>query len=181
KVITDSAIDLRLRLTAFENGDKLDLGAEARKKAADRLIDERLVEREMDVGHYPRIQAAERAPLLENYTRMVYRGDKTLLGRALANYGLTENDLIDDLTRQAGLLSFLSVRFRPAVQVSDSDIRAYFEKAVRPLQPDARLSDFRTRIEQKLTGDRANEEMEAWLREQRKAARIEYLEKDLTP
>jgi len=181
KVITESAINLRLRLTAFENGDKPDFSLAARKRAADLLIDQRIVEREMDVGHYPRTGEDGRAPLLEDYTRSVYKGDKSVLDRALAAYQLSESDLEEDLARQADLLSFLNVRFRPAVQVSDSDIGAFFEKTIKPLKPQASLNEYRTQIEQRLAGERANSEMEAWLKEQRKSTRIEYLEKDLAP
>ena len=181
KVITDSAISLRLRLSAFENGDKPDQGLAARKRAADLLIDQRIVEREMDVGHYPRTGEEGRASLLENYAKTVYRGDKRLLDRALAAYGLSESDLKEDLARQEDLLTFLNVRFRPAVQVSDSDINAFFEKTIKPLEPQASLNELRTQIEQRLAGERANSEMETWLKEQRKSTRIDYLEKDLAP
>lgn len=181
KVITDSAISLRLRLTAFEDGEKPDTSLPARKRAVDRLIDERLVEREMDLGHYPRLTESERKPLVENYAKTVYKGDRAAMDRALAAYDLMEMDLREDLAREADLLSFLNVRFRPAVQISDGDVRAFFDKTVKPLQPNASLNDFRVRIEQRLAGERANNEMEAWLKEQRKAARIDYLEKDLAP
>ncbi len=34
-------------------------------------------------------------------------------------------------------------------------------------------------IEEKLTGERADKELDLWLQDQRKRTRIEYLEKDL--
>ena len=141
KVITDSEIDLRIRLTAFENGEKPNFSLTARKVAADRLIDQKLVEHEMDVGHYPRLKAETTAP------------DTAARDRALAQYGLTPTDLEQDLARQADLLNFLNLRFRPSVQVSDQDI----------------------------AGKRADAEMETWLRDQRKGVKIVYLEKDLAP
>jgi hypothetical protein len=64
QVITDSEIDQRIRLTAFENGDQPNLAPAVRKTAADRLIDEKLVEHEMEVGHYPRMSAERRKALL---------------------------------------------------------------------------------------------------------------------
>ena len=99
----------------------------------------------------------------------------------MSSYGISEADLQEDLARQSDLLSFLNVRFRPAVQVSDGDVRAFFDKTVKPLQPNASLNDFRSQIEQRLAGERADNEMEGWLKEQRKSARIDYLEKDLAP
>src|SRR5258708_31882890 len=53
QVITKAQIDEEVRLTAFLNGSQLDLSAEERKKAADRLIEQTLVRRDMEFSHYP--------------------------------------------------------------------------------------------------------------------------------
>ncbi len=169
RVITDSEIDVRIRLTAFENGEKPDFSPAARKVAADRLIDQKLVEREMDVGHYPRLKAESTAP------------DTTVRDRVLAQYGLTPADLEQDLARQADLLNFLNLRFRPSVQVSDQDIRQYFDKQIQPKEGQVTLNDLRAQIEQRIAGQRADTEMDTWLRDQRKGTKIVYLEKDLAP
>lgn len=182
KVITDSEIDLRIRLTALENGDKPDFALASRKAAADRLVDQKLVEREMDVGHYPHLTSDAPGALLADYARNVYKSDTAALGRVLATYGINETDLADDLTRQSDLLNFLNLRFRPAVQVSDQDIRRYFDQKIRPNQKgEVSLNDFRTQIEQLITSQRADAEMDVWLKDQRKRTKIEYLEKDLAP
>jgi hypothetical protein len=169
KVITDSEIDLRIRLTAFENGEKPDFSLAARKVAADRLIDQKLVEREMDVGHYPRLKAETTAP------------DTAARDRSLALYGLTAADLEQDLARQADLLSFLNLRFRPSVQVSDQDVRQYFDKQNPSGPGQVTLNDMRAQIEQRLASQRADAELETWLKDQRKGTKIVYLEKDLAP
>src|SRR4030081_2795805 len=44
RVITASEVDLRLRLTAFQNGVEPEFTVPARKQAAERLIDQKLVE-----------------------------------------------------------------------------------------------------------------------------------------
>lgn len=182
KVITDSEIDLRLRLTAFENGDKPELSPAARKTAADRLIDQKLIEHEMDVGHYPQLTAKARAALLTEYAGNVYKSDPAALGRVLATYGLTPADLEDDLARESSLLSFLNLRFRPSVQVSDQDVRQYYDQHTDAHERGlVSLNDLRAQIEQRIAGQRADAEMETWLRDQRKNTKIVYLEKDLAP
>ncbi len=161
KVITESEIDLRIRLTAFENDEKPDFSAASRRQAAQRLIDQKLVEREMDVGRYPRAapEAAKQSPA----------------AAALKAYELTPEDLARDLAWQQELLTFLSLRFRPAVQVTDQDVEKYFkEKSLK-----GGLNDQRAEIEQTLTGERAGKELDLWLQDQRKRTRIEYAEKDL--
>lgn len=175
--ITDSEIDRRIRLSAFESGAKPHADPAARKAAADRLIDEKLIEHEMEVGHYPRITAERRAKLLADYTKPGYE-------ETLKSYGLTRKDLEEDLAKQADLLTFVSLRFRPAIQVGEQDIREYFSANVQPNLPPGGavgLDEFRSLIEAKIVADRADREMETWLREQRRKTPIRYPEKELAP
>jgi hypothetical protein len=184
KVITDSEIDLRIRLTAFQNDEKPDLSLIARRQAVERLIDQKLVEREMDVGHYPRLAAARGEALLNDYIASNYKGDREAFGRALAGYQLTAEDVEDDLVRQTDLLTFLSLRFRPAVQVTEDDIRKYFNEKVLPRLAKAQqdsLNEMHAQIEQQLTTERADHELDLWLQDQRKRTKIEYEEKELAP
>jgi hypothetical protein len=186
KIITESEIDLRIRLTAFQNGEKTDFSLASRRRASGELIDQRLIEREMDVGHYPRLEPDRRAALLADYEKAEYKSDAASLAKALAAYGLTPPDLEDDLGRQSDLLTFLNLRFRPAVQVTDQDIQKYFAENVlkgagKTLQEAqaAALNEMRAQIEQKLTAERADKELDLWLQDQRRRTKIEYLEKDL--
>jgi hypothetical protein len=166
KIITASEIDLRIRLTAFQNEEKADFSLASRRRAAGQLIDQRLIEREMDVGHYPRLDPQARAALLANYEKTE---DK------LGAYGLTPQDLADDLGRQSDLLTFLNLRFRPAVQVTDEDIQKYFAGNGSK----GSLSEVRAQIEKILTDERAGKELDLWLQDQHRRTKIEYLEKDL--
>jgi hypothetical protein len=187
KIITESEVDQRIRLTAFQNKEKADLSPASRRKAAQQLIDQKLIEREMDVGRYPRLEAVGRKALLTEYAKTEYQSDPIALTKALTAYNLTPQDLEDDLGRQSDLLTFLNLRFRPAVQVTDQDIRKYYEdnvlknatqKTVQQAQAGA-LNEMRAAIELKLTSERGDRELDLWLQDQRKRTRIEYLEKDL--
>ena len=149
QAITQSEIDERIRLTAFQNGRQPDLSLASRREAARQLIDQRLVEREMDVGHYPRLAATRGVALVEDYARDNFAGDVAAMERALASYGLTTKELEEDLVRQADLLTFLNLRFRPGNQSA------------------ARQSG------------KSDSELDAWLADQRKRIRIEYIDKDL--
>jgi hypothetical protein len=168
KIVTESEIDLRIRLSAFQNREKPDFSLAARRRAAQELIDQRLVEREMDLGHYPRLDDTRRKALLDDYQKTGNNAD-------LAAYGLKPQDLAEDLGRQEDLLTFLNLRFRPAVQVTDQDVQKYFAENV----PKGTLNEVRAEIQQKLTDERADKELDLWLQDQRKRTKIEYLEKDL--
>ena len=84
------------------------------------------------------------------------------------------------------MLTFLNLRFRPAVQVTDQDVQKYFAenvlkgpgKTLQEAQAGA-LNEMRAEIEKKLTEERADKELDLWLQDQRKRTKIEYLEKDL--
>ena len=176
QIITASEIDQRIRLTAFENGDQPDFSPASRKQAAQRLIDEKLVEHEMTIGRYPGMQEDRKPALLAPYEK---DGGPAKLDADLARRGLTRNDLMNDLTRQQNLITFLNLRFRPAVQVSEQQIQRYYREHFA--RANAPLNEVRSAIEQKLTDERADAELDQWLKRQRERAGIVYLEKDLAP
>jgi hypothetical protein len=175
RVIADSEIEQRIRLTAFQNHESADIGIPVRQRAARELLDQKLIEREMDVGRYPRLATDRRKALLADYAKENYKGDPDAMAAALKAYRLTPRDLEDDLARESDLLTFLNLRFRPAVQVNDQDVQKY---AAENGLLDA-LNDVRAEIEEKLTTERADKELDLWLQDQRKRTKIEYLEKDL--
>ncbi len=187
-VITRSEIDLRIRLMAFQNGENVDFSLAARRQAAQRLIDQKLVEHEMDVGRYPRVDAKAKAALLADYAKEHYESNAAALAAALRKYGLTVQDLEEELGLQTDLLTFLNLRFRPAVQVTNEDVRKYFtehytqgpEKTKQQAQT-AALNEVRSQIEQQLTTERSNKELDSWLQDQRKRVGIVYVDKDLAP
>jgi antitoxin component HigA of HigAB toxin-antitoxin module len=153
KVVAESEIDLRIRLSAFQNDQKSDFTPTARKQAAKELVEQRLVEHEMDVGHYPRADADARRTLVTQYAKANYKGDAQAMDKALASYGLTAEDLEEDLGRQSDLLTFLNLRLRPAIAGIEED--------------------------PKLAEERSQKELERWLQDQYSRTRIQYLVKDL--
>lgn len=179
KVITDSGIDQRIRLAAFQNGGKPDFSLASKREAAKRLIEQKLVEREMDVGRYPRAAPGAGKVLLADYIKNNYASNQTAMDAALHDYGLTERDLEDELTLQSEMLTFLNLRFRPAIQVPDQEVQKYYREHMSEPANQTDFNEVRAAIEQKLALDRANAELDAWLRDQRTRTKIEYNEKDL--
>ncbi len=59
KVITESELLDDLRLTEFINGQPLDLGPLARREAAEHLVDQELVRRDMESGGFAKPGAAQ--------------------------------------------------------------------------------------------------------------------------
>lgn len=176
-VITTSDVDREIRVTAFLNGVKPDFSAATKRTTADRMVEQKLVERELENGRYPIPQPADVLPALEDFQKRLYPGYGDYQ-RALTAYGITDQDVKTILLWQRTLLEFIDVRFRTSVQLTDQQIQDYFDKVVAPAaraahpnQPVA-LEDYRQQIEQTLTGQREDEEMDTWLREARRRTEI---------
>ena len=180
-VITASEVDRTIRVTAFQNGLRLDFRSASRRETAQRLVDQKLVRREMDLSRYPQPDPSEADPLLTQLRAGRYPND-TEFQQALKDYGVMEQDLRDALLWELTLVRFIEVRFRPAIQVTNQELEDYFEKVVRPAAQAARpaeavsLDDYRNRIEEKLAGQRADQEVDNWLKEARKRLVIEVHE-----
>jgi hypothetical protein len=180
RVITTAEIEREARLTAFLNGAAPDLSPEGRKKTAERLIEQRLVKRELEAANYPEPDRAG----VEDGLREIKARHKTAAAyqEALARYAITDEDLREHLIWQQAFLRFIDVRFRPAAQVSEEDVREYFEKTVKPLADRANpgkpadIERYREQIEAKLTGERVDAELDRWLQAARRRNRVEYRE-----
>ncbi len=182
KIITDSEIELRIRLAAFQNDEKPDFSLDARRKAVKELIDQKLIDHEMDLGHYPRLAEPARQALLAEYRKADRLADEAALAKALAAYGLTPQQLEDELAWQSDLLTFLNLRFRPAVEVTDEDVQKYLDEHVLKSgqkTPAAELEAMRVQVEKKLTNERSGRELDLWLQDQLRRTQIDYLENDL--
>ena len=179
RVIAESDLDREIRVAAFLDGVKPDFSPAGKRATAERMVEQVLIRRELETSRYPVPSAAEVAPALEAFQkeRFPNSGDYR---HALADYGIADRDVEDLLLWQRTLLLFIEVRFQSGVQVSGQDIQEYFEKVVQPAaeaahpgQPLA-LEDYRDRIEQTLTGQRADREMDTWLKEVRKSTEIVF-------
>jgi hypothetical protein len=181
RVITVSDIERQLRLASFLSGSKPELTVEARRKMAESMVDQKLVGRELETARYPEPSASELDRVFADFKSGYFSSDADYR-QALADAGLTEADVKQQLLWQRRWLSFVAVRFRPAVQVTDADIRAYYEKSVLPAakaaNPDATftLEEFRDPILSKLTSDRVDQAMEQWLGETRQRTEIVFHE-----
>jgi peptidyl-prolyl cis-trans isomerase SurA len=180
RAITQSEIERHARLTAFLNGEQPDVSPEGRRRTAERLVDQKLVARELDAARYPAPREEEAAPMLAEL-RKGY-GDEAAWRAALASAGITEEELRAHLLWQVRFLRFIDMRFRPGVQVTEEEVREYFEKTIRPLAAQANpgnapsLDEYRDEIEAKLAGERVDQDLERWLQAARRRTPIAFRE-----
>ena len=179
QIIAESEIALEIRLSAFLNGDPLDFSPEDRRKAADRLVEQKLIRREIELGHYPEPSKDDVAAMLQQIQTQRFPVSEDYR-RALEKYGVSEADVDAYLLWQLTLLRFIDARFRPAVQVSDEEIRAYFEsEQAKNLQAASAgkqpgFEDLRDQIRETLTNQRVDQMLNGWLAAARKRAHIVF-------
>jgi hypothetical protein len=152
-VIKASDIDRDLRATQFLNRAPVDVGAGARRQAAERLIDQTVIRDEMEKGAYARANTGDLDAMLKQVLQDRFAGSRARLAAELSRYGLTEDRLRLQLQWQLDVLKFIEVRFRPGVLVTDAEVRTYYDqhqaglrsqfpqlRTVEALQPKIRAS-----------------------------------------
>jgi hypothetical protein len=181
RIITTSQLDREIRVTAFLNGQPPDFSPAARRAAADRLVEQALIRREMETSGYPQPSEADAEPILSQFQKAHFSSPAEYR-QALAASGLSEADVSEEVLWQRRLLQFVGERFRAGVRVSEEEIAGYFEQTVRPAaqaahpgQP-ATLDEYRAAIEEKLAAPRVDAALDAWLKDVRARTEIVYHE-----
>jgi hypothetical protein len=180
RVITSSEIDRQVRAVAFLNGQIPDLSPAGRRNAAQRMIEQKLIQRELETGRYTSPAPEDVAPIIAQLQRDRFGGSEAAFNSALAAAGLSLDDLQVEVFWQQTLLAFIESRFRPLVQVSDDEARDYFEKVVKPAAQAANpgepvdLEDYREKIDETLAGPRVDEEVNRWLKEMRSRVQVTF-------
>jgi hypothetical protein len=151
KVITESELLDDLRLTEFINGQPLDLGPLARREAAEHLIDQELIRRDMESGGFAKPDTAKEDALLRKFRQDHYPSPAAYRA-ALQKYGVTEAQLKQRLLWQLTAIQFTDLRFRPVRQEEPS------QSADRAVTDGAAAS--------------VDQQMDAWLKQARTTAKI---------
>ncbi len=173
--ITLSEVREEIAITALLNGEKPDYSPAVARHAAERLVDQALIRKEMDVGRYPLPEPTVAQGMFAELIKQ--RGGEAAFDKELATYGVTRAEVQKHLEWQAALVRFIEVRFRPAVQVLDDDVQKYFKQhyATRTAQgKPVSIDSVHDQIFEQLTGERADEQMDEWLKETRKQTAIAY-------
>jgi parvulin-like peptidyl-prolyl isomerase len=173
-VIKSSDIDRDLRVTEFLNREPLVEDVAARKKSAERLIDQQMIREELSTGGYARAGEADAAAMLAQLRKDAYGNSEARLTQALQRYGLTEAELRAQLLWQLTVLRFIDQRFRVAVQTTDDEVRKYYEQHRAEFKGD--FDSVAPSVKATLEGEQINELFERWLTDARKRNRIEYRE-----
>lgn len=173
-----SDIDRDLRVTQFLNGEPLKLSSDARRRAADRLIDQSLIRDEIGNDGLAKPAGSEADALMDRLQRDRFGGSDARLRPALAAYGLTEDGLRAQLLWQVEVLRFIDQRFRPGALVTDDEVRNYYDEhrseLARQYPQTPGFEELEPKIRGTLEGERINRNFAQWLDRARQRNRIEY-------
>ena len=154
QVITESEVLLEVRLTALLNAQPLDLSAAQRKAAAERLVDQQLIRKEMQVGGYAMPAESGGEAVLRGFRQQNYQSIPAFRA-ALEKYGVTEDDIKRHLLWQAAALRFTDQRFHMSIPAPPA------QSADRSADGDG-------------AKDTAEDPMDVWLKQARGATRIQF-------
>jgi hypothetical protein len=176
QVITESQLLQEIKLDSFLNNEPPNFSPAAKRDAADRLIEQKLVRKEMEMGRYPTAAPEEAGAIVQNLlkTRAASSAD---FDNQLKAAGITLAELQAHLLWGLTLSHFVDLRFRPAVQVTNRDITKYYQEKIIPSAKGAQaptLDDVRLRIEETLRAERSDAELDTWLKDTRSRTPITY-------
>jgi hypothetical protein len=183
EVITQLQIDEELHVTAFLNHASVPTGQDARSAAADRIVAQLLVAREMRLSRYPAPSAAD----IDQYLAQIRSdfGSQNAYDQSLREYRITESVLRQHLAGQLSTLSFIELRFRPNLDIPESEIQSFYNRETlnwsteHPNTPQPSFEAARPGIMKLLTEEHTNQVLDTWLEEARKQVNIIYLDKSL--
>jgi hypothetical protein len=177
QVITESEIMLEIRLTALLNGEPVNATPQARKEAANRLIEQKLIRREIELGRFAQPSPGEEEPMLKQIQAQRFHGPDDYQ-KALEKYGVDEAQLRAHLLWQLTLLRFIEVRFPPSADVTDEEMHQYFVQHLPELEKRAgkpvSLDSVRNEIRDALTEQLVDKQLSDWLAEQRGRTHIVF-------
>jgi hypothetical protein len=183
-VILESELDQAARVEFLLQGKPLGDGTLSRKDALavlDRLVDQALLDQQILNQAVLDPTPAELAAQIKQLRTQV-PGAATDEGwkSVLTAYGLTEQDIADQLTSQSRILRFVDLRFRGLVRVEKDAIDAYYQDKLLPElrkrgAAEPKLSDVSSRIENVLVEQRIDELLAGWLQTLRSQAHIERM------
>ncbi|MGO4885779.1 MAG: hypothetical protein ACLP59_33905 [Bryobacteraceae bacterium] len=153
EALTESEVLEDLRLTEFLNHEPLDLSPAARREAAEHLVDQELIRREMNLSGFIQPPASEADILLRTFRQGRFHSAAEYQA-ALAQYGITEAELKRRLLWQLTAVRFIDFRF--GAQQPEPN-----EPAADRAASDAPLSG-------------TDRQMEAWLKQARADANIAF-------
>ena len=182
RVITQLQIDEELRVTAMLNHEPVVRDLDARRDAADRLVEQLLIKFEMELSRYELPDSSD----VDKYYQQIEEanGGAVDFEKSLRAFNLTPEVLRSHLELQLTELKFIDVRFRPDANVTDAEIETAYQSKIAVWKQThtgapPTLDASRESLRAMLVEDHTDAALNTWLAESRKRVRLIYLDKTL--
>ena len=174
RAVLAGEVDAQLRLEAMFGDREVDPSAEARGRALDRLIEQRLLESDIALTNFAPVSPERRAEA-QAALRAQRFGGRTF-SEALAYYGLAEAQAMDFLERQLQFANFIDFRFRTGLDVPEEEIERRYRRLYDDVPGGPPLADIRERLRQELIDETAERALDSRVRQLRAETRIVLLQ-----
>lgn len=176
-VITESQVVEAIRVRSFIDDAPVDMSLESRRNTLDKLIEQYLIRRELQLTRF--------APASEQETESALREIRERSATpeqyqaSLARYGITESQLRAQINWTLTMLRFIEYRFQPGVQITQAQVEQEYrrqaatwkQKHTTDIPPLAELQSDIERIVRQQLVDAA---LDRWLGEVRTQNNIVY-------
>jgi len=176
-VITELQIDEDLRVAALLNSQPIVRDLTARRAAADRLVEQLLIQHEIELSRYPPPGEQELTTLFTRIQETMGGPDR--LKQLLAEFNVSEQTLRAHLLAQLATLQFIEYRFRPDINISDNEIEAEYKRRTATARLPPLDAGEKAKLSEMLIEERTDAALNSWLAESRKQVSIVYLDSAL--
>jgi len=177
-----SEVRTQAKVAALIDARPAALDGKILQEAAERLVEQTILKREMAFTDFSPPSPAAASALLADLKRSRFHSSEAEYRAALAEYGVGEDELLAQLLWQITVLRFIDFRFRPGIQVAPADIRDYYQRkftrewsGTTANAPPA-LGQVRERIEAILAQEQLDAAVERWLNQTRTQLKIRFRE-----
>lgn len=170
EALSNEALLTNRSLTQFTDDD--------RRAVLDRLIDQELLREQMKSADFTHATDAEvAARVAEARKQYPPAASPEAWQSLLAQYRLTEKDILAHVRRQIDLMRLVDARLRPAVQIDSKSIEAYYRDQFVPKlkqsgAAEVPLADVSARIRELLTEEKVSELLVSWLQTLRSEGQV---------
>ncbi|MDZ4803093.1 MAG: hypothetical protein SGI92_33455 [Bryobacteraceae bacterium] len=173
--IAMSEVVRQIRITALLNNEEPDLSPDSKRETAERLVQQYLIRREINISRYVPNNMQQADILFKNF-RARYKTDEEYKA-ALTKYRVSEADARTAFNWQAAFLEFIEVRFRPGITIPEEELKAAYDAQIKgAAPPEAGMSfeEARGLVEKNITQQRVDNALDRWLGQVSTQTRIVY-------
>ncbi|MGD0569626.1 MAG: SurA N-terminal domain-containing protein [Candidatus Sulfotelmatobacter sp.] len=149
-----------------------------RRAVLDRLIDQELLREQMKSADFPHATDAEVAARVAEARKLYPQATSSGAWQSLlAQFHLTENDLLAHVRQEIDVMRLVDARLRPAVQIDSKSIEAYYRDQFVPKLKEAGasavpLAEVSAKIRELLTEQKVSELLVSWLQTLRSESQV---------